>query len=45
LSNSQAAEELYVTTKTVEFHLGNVFSKLGIDSRRELRDALARQGA
>ena len=29
---------------TVEWHLGNVFTKLGISSRRELRRALAHLG-
>jgi hypothetical protein len=31
-------------TRTVEWHLGNVFTKLGIISRRELRRALTRLG-
>jgi ATP/maltotriose-dependent transcriptional regulator MalT len=35
-SNSQIAHELYVTTKTVEWHLANVFRKLGVASRQEL---------
>lgn len=36
LSNRGIADELVVTTKTVEFHLHNVFTKLGIASRSQL---------
>jgi DNA-binding CsgD family transcriptional regulator len=35
-SNRETAEELYVTVKTVEFHLRGVFAKLGISSRRQI---------
>ncbi len=35
-TNAQIAHELYVTTKTVEWHLGNVFRKLNVSSRSEL---------
>jgi DNA-binding CsgD family transcriptional regulator len=37
LTNREIGARLYVTTKTVEYHLGNVYAKLGIASRRELR--------
>ena len=40
LSNPEAAAELYVSTKTVEYHLSNVFAKLNISSRRQLGAAL-----
>jgi DNA-binding CsgD family transcriptional regulator len=30
------ASKLVVSTKTVEFHLANVFAKLGISSRSQL---------
>lgn len=40
-SNREVAAELYVSPKTVEFHLGNVFAKLGIHSRSQLVGALA----
>ena len=36
LSNKQVAAELYLSPKTVEFHLGNVYRKLGIRSRAGL---------
>jgi DNA-binding CsgD family transcriptional regulator len=40
MSNREAAEALFVTKKAVEFHLGNVYRKLGITGRDELADAL-----
>ena len=36
LSNKEAAERLFVTVKTVEFHLGNIFRKLDVRNRTEL---------
>ena len=41
LSNRQIAQELYVTKKTVEWHLGNAFRKLDVASRDDLAAALA----
>jgi DNA-binding CsgD family transcriptional regulator len=35
-SNRQVAQELVISVKTVEYHLANVFGKLGIRSRHEL---------
>jgi DNA-binding CsgD family transcriptional regulator len=35
-SNRQTAAELYVRVKTVESHLGHIFAKLGIRSRKDL---------
>ena len=45
-SNREVAEELYVSVKAVEFHLGHVFDKVGIRSRKDLAARLAapRQG-
>ncbi|MFF2994376.1 LuxR C-terminal-related transcriptional regulator [Streptomyces sp. NPDC057950] len=34
------AAELFVSPRTVEWHLGNVFTNLGLSSRRQLRSAL-----
>jgi DNA-binding CsgD family transcriptional regulator len=38
LTNREVAGELYLSEKAVEYHLRNVFGKLGISSRRELRN-------
>jgi DNA-binding CsgD family transcriptional regulator len=35
-TNTEVATELFVNSKTVEFHLGNVYRKLGVRSRTEL---------
>jgi DNA-binding CsgD family transcriptional regulator len=40
LSNKEIAQGLFVTTKTVEMHLGNAYRKLDVTSRRDLPAAL-----
>ncbi|MCA1678692.1 MAG: LuxR C-terminal-related transcriptional regulator, partial [Actinobacteria bacterium] len=44
-TNPQIAQALFVTTKTVEGHLANAYRKLGISSRRDLTNALARSSS
>jgi DNA-binding CsgD family transcriptional regulator len=39
-SNREIAQALFVTTKTIEMHLSNVYRKLNIDSRERLRGVL-----
>jgi DNA-binding CsgD family transcriptional regulator len=39
-TNRDIAQELFITPKTVENHLGRVYIKLGITSRRQLSSAL-----
>jgi DNA-binding NarL/FixJ family response regulator len=40
-TNKEVGAQLYISAKAVEYHLGNVYGKLGVRSRRELRDVLA----
>jgi DNA-binding CsgD family transcriptional regulator len=41
LSNPEIAAQIFMSPRTVEYHLGKVFTKLAISSRNQLRDALA----
>lgn len=40
LSNRQIGEELYISHRTVGYHLGKVFTKLGADNRAQLHAVL-----
>jgi DNA-binding CsgD family transcriptional regulator len=40
-TNSEIAEQLFISPRTVEWHMTKIFHKLCISSRRELRAALA----
>jgi DNA-binding CsgD family transcriptional regulator len=40
LTNPEIGAALYISPRTVEWHLRKIFSKLGVSTRRELRHAL-----
>ena len=44
LTNPEIAERLFLSVKTVEYHLGNVFAKLGVRNRAELAGRLGSVG-
>jgi DNA-binding CsgD family transcriptional regulator len=43
-TNVEIGTQLFLSTRTVEWHLSKVYIKLGVGSRRELRRALAELG-
>jgi len=44
-SNPEIAQRLFVTRKTIETHLGHIYSKLDISGRAELGRALTRDNS
>ena len=43
-TNTEIGAQLVLSMRTVEWHLRKIYTKLGITSRRELRDALEHLG-
>jgi DNA-binding CsgD family transcriptional regulator len=45
LSNREVAAEMYLSTKTIEYHLGNIYAKTGVTSRHQLAAVLSSRPA
>ncbi|MEU9919004.1 AAA family ATPase [Streptomyces sp. NPDC051001] len=44
LTNREIASELFLSVKTVEYHLGRIYRRLGLANRRALRDYVQQAG-
>jgi DNA-binding CsgD family transcriptional regulator len=44
LSNPEIAAELFISRKAVEYHLGNIYAKCGLQGRQQLRRFVERWG-
>jgi DNA-binding NarL/FixJ family response regulator len=44
LTNKEIGQQLYISDRTVQAHLSNIFSKLGVGSRTEAVMYAVRQG-
>ena len=43
MTNPEVAAQLYVSRKAVEYHLGNIYAKLGLQGRQDLRSLSLQQ--
>ena len=41
MTNAEIAAELFITPKAVEYHLGNIYAKFGLQGRQQLRRFVA----